>query len=389
MKKEFSTHTHTHTHNQPTTLSPLALFTLLQRLLANNQVHGCEDARLTTRRQVVRHVHEHAVNLLRALGRDAEELQNANDDVVAVVLSLSNLDAVVPVAVRRVARVRLQRQVRCSQHLEANLLRSLLNLRVRAHVRQSIAVIDALDDLDMTLVVLVEHRRRHPLVRREVASRLEHAVSLLVHILDGWRVARSLDGVAAVEAVVLERHLEEVALDHLALLVESRALVVAAAALHLVVVDGDARDVSPAMSGNDAHRATDAAPNVERLHALLEPSAVGDVVLVHLLRRLVRLALHRRAEMEALSPSPLVDVRDKVVEGVDERGSFRLVARLDCSIGLREVVVVRVPVSFHLALLNRLSPTSAEVGCARHGSHAVARPERVHAGERDAGGGDG
>ena len=89
-------------------------------------------------------------------------------------------------------------------------------------------------------------------------------------------------------------------------------------------------------------RATDAAPNVERLHALLEPSAVGDVVLVHLLRRLVRLGLHRRAEMEALSPSPLVDVRDKVVEGVDERGGFRLVARLDCSIGLYYIMSVGV-----------------------------------------------
>ena len=86
---------------------------------------------------------------------------------------------------------------------------------------------------------------------------------------------------------------------------ESHLGVVSLCPLHLVVVNGDAHDVSTGHGGDGAHGTTHAATAVENLVSRLGAEHSGDARLVCSLRCLPGLVRQLGREVEALAPSPV------------------------------------------------------------------------------------
>eukprot|EP00968_Pinguiococcus_pyrenoidosus_P013369 scaffold1220_cov259-Pinguiococcus_pyrenoidosus.AAC.41 len=210
----------------------------------------------------------------------------------------------------------------------------------------------------MVLVGRVVVVRHAPLVAREDGARLQHPLDLRVDLDTVRRVAGRLDGVGRVEGAVLERHLHEVALHALALPFEALRAVQLIAAVHLVLVQRDARDVGLGEARDVPHRAADAAAHVQHFGAGVRAQAAGEVVLVALDRAREGLALEAVGEVEALAPSPLVEQGAQVVVGVHQR----LVGRIAPLRAVRLVqLVVRVDAVVHLRAAGQLALLAAEL----------------------------
>ena len=135
-------------------------------------------------------------------------------------------------------------------------------------------------------------------------------------------MARCLDGVSSIEGGVGEGHLEEVPADDLAEGVEPRFAVVGPGPAHLVLVDRNAHDIGSGVRGNGAHRAADAASDVQDLLPGAGADQICRALFVDPGGLLVGSARKSRGEMEGLAPAPLVNVGNEVVEGVHEGGNF-------------------------------------------------------------------
>lgn len=97
---------------------------------------------------------------------------------------------------------------------------------------------------------------------------------------------------------------------------QAHILVVVCRALDLVLVDGDAGDVSARGGGNGAHGAAHAAADIQAVLSGGEANEGADAGLVRRLGRRPGVAGEQGGEVEALAPAPLVDVshlgREKV-----------------------------------------------------------------------------
>ena len=289
----------------------VALFAL-DGLAEEHHVHRREDAGLAAAGKVLRGLVEHLVHLADALGCNPEHGEHADDEGVAPVCDAPHLEASPPWESGREGEVELL------EHLESDLLGDGRDLVLAAETRERVAALDAVDGLDVLRVVGAVEGGGDPLVGDVEAARLEHAEDLAVDVLQPGRVAGGLDGVGAVEGGVGERHGEEVTADDLAAGVEAGLAVVRAGAVHLVLVDGDADDVGAGVGGDGAHGPADAAADVEEAVSRLGLEEVGDALLVDARGLAVGAAGEGRGEVERLTPTPLVDVGDEVVEGVDE-----------------------------------------------------------------------
>lgn len=83
--------------------------------------------------------------------------------------------------------------------------------------------------------------------------------------------------------------------------------------LDLVLGDIQTRHVGARELDNLAGRTTDTAANIKDLHSRLDTHAVGQVVLVASYGAVESLTVGEAAEVEALTPSVLVEVRGQVV----------------------------------------------------------------------------
>ena len=93
--------------------------------------------------------------------------------------------------------------------------RDVARLRV-IYVGQAVALLDALLGEQVLILALSCRSHQAPLVRDEVAARLDHTEDLRVDVGAVGRVAAGLDGIAVVEGCVGEGHLVEVGLDEAA-----------------------------------------------------------------------------------------------------------------------------------------------------------------------------
>lgn len=276
-------------------------------------MHRSEDPSLSSSGEIIRRHEQHLVHVHHALGGDSHPREDGDEDVVPPVGDPPHLQPRPPRLRRRL------RQVLLLHHLEPDLLRDGGDVGVAPQPGEGVAALDPLYHLHVLGVVAAVELRRHPLVGDVVGTRLDYAVDLGVDLLELRRVAGGLDGVGAVEAGVGERHLEEVAADDLAEVVEAGLLVVGAGALHLVLVDGDPDHVGAGVGGDGAHRAADAAAGVEDAGARADLEEIDGHLLMEARGVTVGLPRDGGGEVEGLAPPPLVDVGDEVVEGVDER----------------------------------------------------------------------
>jgi hypothetical protein len=202
-------------------------------------------------------------------------------------------------------------------HLEAGLLQALKHVLGGGEGGQAVADLDSLLDADVVLVVGVVLVGDDPLVSGEQGALLQHARDTAEghHAVGG--VAGGLDLVGGVEVLSGPGELLEVSLDQLALVAQAVGLVVFISDFNLVVVNGDALNGSTREHGNVAHGAANTASNVKHLHSGLEAEATGQVILSALDTLHEGLVVEARAEVETLSPAPLVEISHQVVEVVD------------------------------------------------------------------------
>mmetsp|Transcript_237 Transcript_237/g.477 ORF Transcript_237/g.477 Transcript_237/m.477 type:complete len:315 (-) Transcript_237:101-1045(-) len=218
------------------------------------------------------------------------------------------------------------------QHLEARSLQVLVNHVPGNQRGQPVAHLDALLDPHVVLVGRVVLGQNHPLVAGEERALLEHAVDAAEGLYAVGGVAGGLDLVRGVEVLVRPGQGLEVSLGELAEVREAVVLVILVADVHLVLVDGDALHGGARERRDVAHRPAHAAAHVQHLHARHQTEAGGEVVLCALEGLHEGLVLPAGAEVEALPPAPLVEVRYQVVEMVDHVGVLSL-AHLDRLLG--------------------------------------------------------
>ena len=162
-----------------------------------------------------------------ALWRPAHKLEHRGQHVRQVAPHARALHGCVP---RDLAG---QRRVAAVDNLEASFHGGGDDVVQVAHVRQRVALRHAVHHAHVVRVFGVVHWRLEPLVASKLSAGLQHLEHLLVQLHQLGRVAGGLDAVGCVEAVRGERQLQEVALDHTALLLKTRSLVVPARTLHL------------------------------------------------------------------------------------------------------------------------------------------------------------
>jgi hypothetical protein len=110
----------------------------------------------------------------------------------------------------------------------------------------------------------------------------------------------------------------EISLHELELTRKAFPYCIAGGASNLVVVVVEAGNVGVGELGNLSGRPADTAANVEDLHAWLDADLSGQEVLVASNGLVEGLTRRIAAEVEALSPAVLVEVRRKVVVAVRE-----------------------------------------------------------------------
>ena len=221
----------------------------------------------------------------------------------------------------------------------AYLLERLVAVLGVADVWEAVALLDALLGEQMLAVRRVVRIRQAPLVRDELAARLEDPKDLAVDVGAVGGVAARLDGVAVVEGGVVKGHVVEVGLHQSALVVQPRLRAQDVAAIHLVLVECDAGHSRARELADVAQRATDAAAAVEHVVARLHAESHGQVVLMPRDRLQEVLARELLREVEGLAPAPLVEVGGQVVVRVDEVDVGRVT-----TFDRRLVIVVKVVV---------------------------------------------
>jgi hypothetical protein len=314
-------------------------------LPANHEVHGCEELLAATSDQSIGGHGQRVGGLLGALGRKANGLERADEPVrgtaadvghtdergeVPDALHVLELAADGPVPGQLVGAVG---QVLVDLELEAGGLHGGDGNLDLLHVADTITELNAQADLAVVRIVVVVFVGHQPLVDAEDAAGLENAEDLAVDALETGSVDGGLDGVDGVEGVVREVHLHEVALGEGDLLVKTLLLGVHGSALNLVVVVVEAHDVAAGELCDLSCGSADTAADVQHSRALLDAHLQGQVVLVSCGGLLEGLALAVAAEVEALSPTILVQVCGKVVVVAGE-GCVLVAAGLAVGIGL-------------------------------------------------------
>mmetsp|Transcript_24847 Transcript_24847/g.41538 ORF Transcript_24847/g.41538 Transcript_24847/m.41538 type:complete len:328 (-) Transcript_24847:9-992(-) len=251
--------------------------------------------------------------------------------------------------------------------LEARRLAGLQDLRDGAYCGKRVALGDVIHHANVYSVIGVVDGGGQPLVAAEVCSGLHHLVDLLVELDDIGGMASGLNAVAAVKRVLGEGHLEEGALHHVAQVGQPRLRVLYLAAVHLVVVDGDAHDVSAGASRDRAHGSADATARIQNLHARLKLDLFANLQLVADDGLVEGLALAARGEVEGLAPSVLVEVGDQIVKGVHELRGVELALADALAFRLGEEFFIAVDVILHLILgqiagVESLENAGAETG---------------------------
>mmetsp|Transcript_12341 Transcript_12341/g.23407 ORF Transcript_12341/g.23407 Transcript_12341/m.23407 type:complete len:322 (+) Transcript_12341:774-1739(+) len=255
--------------------------------------------------------------------------------------------------------------------LKPSVLARLQGVSDGSHVREGIALGYAIYNVHVFLVLNVVLRGGQPLVGREVCSRLDHLVNLLVQLEQRGRVAGRLDAVAAVERVLREGHLQEGALHNAREVVQLLLLALLVATLHLVLIDGDADHVRARRLDDGAHGPAHATPRIQHLHPGLHLYALGDLHLVADDGRVKALALVARCKVERLAPAVFVKVRDQAVKVVYKLGGVQLARPDTLAVILGEELLVPVNHVLHVlsregARVSNLEKVGAEACVAPH-----------------------
>lgn len=294
-------------------------------LATDHEVHGREQVLLSTGDQAVGGQRQTGGRLLGTSGGQLDRLKDTGEFVDAPTSPVRHTrngeEVVHGLDVLHVTRqgpvpgegVVADGHVLVAEKLKASGLHGGEGLLDPAHVGDTITLLDAETNLTVSEVVVVVVLGHEPLVDTESTTGLEHTVNLAVDALEGGGVDGSLNGVDGVEAVVLEGHLHEVALDEVELLGQTLLGSVGGGAVDLVVVVVEASDVGARELGNLTRRATDTAANVQDPHALLDVHRVGEVVLVAGNGLVEGLAVGEATEVEGLAPAVLVQIGRKVV----------------------------------------------------------------------------
>mmetsp|Transcript_294 Transcript_294/g.856 ORF Transcript_294/g.856 Transcript_294/m.856 type:complete len:218 (+) Transcript_294:487-1140(+) len=216
-----------------------------------NKVHWGEGVHLSAHDKAKLALPQHLSHLARSLGRKAnkfEEVEEKVDDKCADPCELHaeglqraegwSEDGVPRLASRVVVVSRVARL----DHLETNLDEGFVAMLGWHQVGKAITLLDETLGLDVHWVIRVVLLGQAPLVRDEHAAWLEHSVDLPVHISAIGGVAARFDRINMIKRVVREGQLVEIGLDKLAagckLCINAQLI----AAIHLVLVEGDARD---------------------------------------------------------------------------------------------------------------------------------------------------
>jgi len=237
-----------------------------------------------------------------SLWRDSQGSKNSDNDVVPPVGDPAHLQAAPPGLSRRLSQIPLL------DHNEPNLTRGLGYVSVASEARQGVTPLNPLDNLHVFGVLAAVLVGGDPLVGDVERAGLHYAEDFGVDLFELGRVTRGLDGVGAVEGVVGEGHIEEIAADNLAKGIKASFFVVEAGAVHLVVVDCDAHNVRAGVGRNSPHWAAHAAAHV---HDSVSGPCLNEIdrhLLVDARGLAVGLAGDRGGEVEGLAPPPLVDV---------------------------------------------------------------------------------
>ena len=257
--------------------------------------------------------------------------------------------------------------------LEPHVLEGLTSDAFAVHLGDAIADLDAVRDLAVERVGLVELVGEHPLVNAEGSTGLQHAEDLAVHALQNGGMHGGLDSVHGIERVVREVHLHKVALDEVQLVshvVLGRPVV---GALDLVVVVVETSDLAVREPRDLPGRATDTAANIEDLHTGLDVHLGSKVVLVTRSGLAERLALVVTREVERRAPAVLVEVGDEVIIVLCERRvvlKSLLLVRLSLGLRISVVPVAEVAVNgsrVGLAILADDGTEAAVLAVAMHG----------------------
>ena len=294
-------------------------------LFEHEHVHGREETLLATLDECNARIDKHLVNGNHALRGDVQVLCDGDQRMVELCFELEQLQAggqSPPPGCQRT--VCLDGQVTALEQLEADILSGVLGDLPAPQVWQSVPDDNFVSNGDVRLVLVVIVRCRDPLVGHKDAPWLQAPVHLRVDLLQSRSVASGFDGVRSIECLVLEGHLQEVSPDGGAEVGESQTRVVIRGTVHLVLVDGDTRNLPLAGRRDGAHGSTDTASDVECLLSRSEADERRDASLVGRLTGGPVFARKQRGEMERGSPSPFIQVGNEGVELVDQVGDLLL-----------------------------------------------------------------
>ena len=243
-----------------------------QRLLHDDEIHRREDAEITAFLEVDRSLQQHGVHGLRPLGREADELEHAGEDVRQVRRPASRFHDLLP---RNGSK---GGAIKSKLHVEARRLRGFNAIFDGAHFRQCVTFSDAIDDVDVNLIIRVVLIGAQPLVGRKEGTRFEDLEHLLVQSSGVRRVARGFNGIRAVKGSTLEhlREVHEVTLNDLRQIFQASLLVQSVAAANLVLIDSDTSHLTARGLDDVAHRTPNAAAKVQHVHPRLQTNVLRD-----------------------------------------------------------------------------------------------------------------
>mmetsp|Transcript_77223 Transcript_77223/g.165550 ORF Transcript_77223/g.165550 Transcript_77223/m.165550 type:complete len:200 (-) Transcript_77223:218-817(-) len=177
-----------------------------------------------------------------------------------------------------------------------------------------------------------------PLIADEHGSGFENAQDLAVDLQAVRCVACGLDGIGAIEVGVGEGQLHEVGLNQLHLIADALPEGNDVTTVNLEVIDGDGLYLRACEARDVARRPADATTTIKEEVVFVNAETPGQVILMAEDGLAEALTLTPVGEVEARTPTPLIELRRQVVVGVDKLRIIRA-AVVCCPIILLVVAV--------------------------------------------------
>lgn len=173
------------------------------------------------------------------------------------------------------------------------------------HLGDTVTDFEAADDAEVVWVggvILISH---DPFVASKDSAGLQDPVSLAIDTLKSRGMDGSLDGIAGVVRVVINRHIHEIALDEIRALVKPRRDGIASGTGDLVIVVVETGDMGTGEMTNLTSGSTDSTANIEDAVVRLDTHVGGKEVFVAGDSLVERLARVESAKVKRCSPSVL------------------------------------------------------------------------------------